>query len=242
MDSGLIVEYIDERYEATADDVVTFGRSATIVIDDNPYMHRIVGSFVHHQRGWWLRNDARSIEFAIMNDDGRRSRVPPGAAEPLSGSGGTVRFRAGAAGYELAFILAEPLLPPPRGPELDGQRITRPFGVIRLNEDQRLLLAALAEPWMLRPAVDSPSVPANAEVAHRLGWSVRKLDRKLDYLCGRLSRLGVPGLRGVKGEEATDRRLRLVEHVLTTSMIDERDLVALRRHENERTLTPPPSP
>lgn len=235
MGHGLIVEFIDERFDVDPDDVATFGRNASIVIDEaNLYMHRIVGSFVHHQRGWWLRNDGATVDLAINYRDGRASRVPPGAAEPLVGSGGVVRFKAGASNYELAFRLDEPVLPPPP-PEVErGDRITQPFGVIRLNDDQRLLLAALAEPWLDTPPHESPVLAANAEVALRLGWSLKKLERKLDYLCGRLSDLGVPGLRGNKGGEAKDRRQRLIEHVLATSMVDGRDLRALHRHTPDR--------
>lgn len=229
MEQGLIVEFIDERVHVEPDDSLTFGRNASIVIDEaNLYMHRIVGSFVHHEQGWWLRNDGTTIDLGLAYSDGRTSRVPPGAAEPLVGSGGVVRFRSGPSNYELGFFLAEPVLPPPPPEAHRGDRITKPFGVIRLNHDQRLLLVALAEPWLAMPPPESPSLPTNAEVALRLGWSLKKLERKLDYLCSRLSRLGVPGLRGAKGVEANDRRAHLVEHVLATSMIDARDLELLR--------------
>lgn len=234
MEQGLIVEFIDERFEVEPDDSLTFGRNAAIVVDEaNLYMHRIVGSFVYHERGWWLRNDGTTIDLGLAYTDGRTSRVPPGAAEPLVGSGGVVRFRSGPSNYELGYLLAEPVLPPP-APNVDrGEGITQPFGVLRLNDDQRHLLAALAEPWLTVPVPESPSLPANAEVALRLGWSLKKLERKLDYLCSRLAQLGVPGLRGTKGVEANDRRSRLVEHVLATSMVDARDLQALECSELE---------
>ncbi len=231
---GLTVEFIDEQFEVATDDVLTFGRNATVVVDEsNLYMHRIVGSFVHHQRGWWLRNDGATVDLAIAYSDGRASRVPPGAAEPLVGSGGLVRFRSGASNYELAFHLSEPVLPPPPPAIERGDRITQPFGVLRLNDDQRRMLTALAEPWLISPASEAPVLAANAEVAQRLGWSLKKLERKLDYLCGRLSELGVPGLRGNKGEEAKDRRLRLIEHVLATAMVDARDIALLDNDERD---------
>ncbi|MEZ5379927.1 MAG: hypothetical protein R2733_25760 [Acidimicrobiales bacterium] len=222
------MEFIDERFDVAPDDVLTFGRNASVVIDEaNLYMHRIVGSFVHHERGWWLRNDGATVDLGINYADGRSSRVPPGAAEPLVGSGGIVRFRAGASNYELEFHLHDPVIPPPPPAAASGALDTQPFGALRLNDDQRLLLTALAEPWLVTPPLDAPSIAANAEIAQRLGWSLKKLERKLDYLCGRLSELGVPGLRGNVGVEAKDRRLRLVEHALAASMVDARDLAAL---------------
>ncbi len=236
VEHGLIVEFIDERFEVATDDVLTFGRNASVVVDEaNLYMHRIVGSFVHHGRGWWLRNDGATVDLGIAYTDGRSSRVPPGTAEPLVGSGGMVRFRSGASNYELEFQLSEPVLPPPAPSVERGDRITQPFGVIRLNDDQRLLLVALAEPWLVTPPADAPALSSNAEVAHRLGWSLKKLERKLDYLCIRLSDLGVPGLRGNKGGEAKDRRLRLVEHALATSMVDARDLKELAALDDRTT-------
>ena len=89
------------------------------------------------------------------------------------------------------------------------------------------MLAALAEKCILDSTVPTSDLPANASVAHRLGWSAKKLDRKLDYLSAKLSSEGVRGLRGEKGFEAIDRRSRLVEHVMSSGMITEADLSTL---------------
>ncbi len=235
MSGELWVEFIDERYVVAPHDGLTFGRRAELVVDaDNPYLHRNTGSFLWFEGGWWLRNDGTSIELVIHTEGDRRVHLAPGAADPLVGPRGVVRFQAGIARYEVNFELEgapqpEPL--PPRRPE--GATETSPFGVVRLNAEQRLLLAALAERRLRDVGGGAPvSLPANAEVAHDLGWSLRKLDRKLDYLCRRLSEQGVPGLRGQKGQEALDRRQRLVEHVLAVGMIDDRDLEGLTRHRN----------
>ncbi len=228
----LVVEFIDERFTVATDDVLTFGRRAELVIDgDNQYMHRIVGSFVMHRDTWWLRNDGTAIELVVATSEGRRSQVPPGTAEPLLGPSGVVQFAAGVARYELTYVLSEIDDLPGPGSFDSNATATQQFGIIRLNAEQRLLLAALAERRLVDPLAPAAAMPPNLSVAHRLGWSPRKLDRKLDYLCRRLSEKGVPGLRGEKGQEAVDRRERLVEHVVSAGLIDGRDLDALVLHE-----------
>lgn len=231
MAEPLAVEFIDERFEVATDDVLTFGRRAELIIDsDNQYMHRIVGSFVMHRDTWWLRNDGTTIELVVATSEGRRSQVPPGTAEPLLGPSGVVQFAAGVARYELTYVLSEiDDLPEPRSVDANATA-TQPFGIIRLNVEQRLLLAALAERRLADPLAPFTAMPPNLSIAHRLGWSPRKLDRKLDYLCRRLSERGVPGLRGEKGQEAVDRRERLVEHVVGAGLVDGRDLDALLLH------------
>ena len=62
--------------------------------------------------------------------------------------------------------------------------------------------------------------------AHRLGWSTAKFNRKLDYLCQRLERAGVAGLRG-NGRRANDRRMRVVDHLISNGTVTERDLSLL---------------
>lgn len=224
----LAVDFIDERYEVPVDDVLTFGRRAELIIDrDNQFMHRIVGSFLLHRDSWWLRNEGTTIELLVATDEGRRSLVPRGSAEPLLDRRGVVQFTAGVSRYELEYQLSDAVLPPSRATVEDGATATQPFGVVRLNSEQRLLLAALGERQLRDPLAPSGPMPANLAVAHRLGWSPRKLDRKLDYLCRRLSEHGVPGLRGEKGQEAVDRREKLVSHVIKAGLIDARDLAPL---------------
>jgi hypothetical protein len=61
-------------------------------------------------------------------------------------------------------------------------------------------------------------------VAVRLGWPLTKFNRKLDYLCLRLTKAGVRGLQGGRGAEATNRRWRLVEHAVAARLVNLDDL------------------
>jgi hypothetical protein len=61
-------------------------------------------------------------------------------------------------------------------------------------------------------------------VARRLGWTITKYNRKLDYLCRRLAESGVEGAAGEHGLLATSRRQVLVEHAVNRRLVVAADL------------------
>ncbi len=226
--SELHIFFIDELTVARSGDVVTFGRHGDIEIDEaNQYMHRIVGTFFDQDKVWWLTNNSKHGSLTLVGNTGRLTKLPPSAVAAVSEVSGAVRFDSGPSTYELGWTLPgfEPMMPPlsiDQGDE-DPDATTQ-FGVVNLNTEQRQMLVVLSERVLLDSTAPTSDLPANAAVAHRLGWSSKKLDRKLDYLCARLSSEGVRGLRGEKGFEAIDRRSRLVEHALSSGMISRADL------------------
>ncbi len=229
-ENALIVDFVDERFEASPDEELTFGRAALVVLDeDNEYMSRVVGSFVFHQGTWWLQNRSSSAQLTVLADTGQQKILPPDTSDPITMACGAIRFRSGRFNYELRFELADP----PTAPDPSGEaarppaKATEEFGVVPLNVEQRAMLALFAKSWLDDAGSDHHELPPNAEVAHQLGWSLKKLDRKLDYLCARLSDAGVRGLRGARGGEATDRRRHLVEHVIQARLISADDAPSL---------------
>ncbi|MDW3176682.1 MAG: hypothetical protein R8J94_04760 [Acidimicrobiia bacterium] len=225
--SEIHIFFIDELTVGQPDDVITFGRSADIEVDDaNQYMHRIVGTFFFRDNVWWLANKSRHGNLTLVGNTGRLTRLPPEAVSALSEPTGVLRFDSGPSTYELGWTLPgqAPLMPPLDDLAPDDEDATTQFGVVPLNDEQRLLLVALSERCLQDSSASTSDLPPNAAVAHRLGWSAKKLDRKLDYLCARLSAEGVRGLRGEKGFEAIDRRSRLVEHVTSSGMVRVEDL------------------
>ena len=228
--ADLEVLFIDELYTARPGDTLTFGREGDIVVDEaNRFMHRQIGRFVDHHDLWWLVNDGRRVELTAWLGAGKTVVLPPGESVALTATG-LVRFDAGALSYELEYRLPDELeLPgPPAEPERfevgpDGVR-TAEFGVIPLNAEQRLLLVALCEPRLRDPLAGRTSLPTNAEVAARLGWSTKKFDRKLDYLCAKLDEAGVRGVRGGRGVEATTRRANVAEHAVRNGLVERDDL------------------
>ncbi len=228
--SDIHIFFIDELTVGCPADVVTFGRSADIEMDDaNQYMHRIVGTFFFKDNVWWIANNSRHGQVTLIGSTGRLTRLPPEAVSALTEPTGVVRFDAGPSTYELGWTLPgqNPLMPPMVDADLGAHDATSQFGVVPLNDEQRLLLVALSERCLRDSSASAADLAPNASIAHRLGWSSKKLDRKLDYLCARLAAEGVRGLRGEKGFEAVDRRSRLVEHVISAGMVRESDIELL---------------
>lgn len=225
--SEIHIFFIDELTVGQPDDVITFGRSADIELDDaNQYMHRIVGTFFFQDNVWWLANKSRHGNLTLVGNTGRLTKLPPDAVTALTEPTGVLRFDAGPSTYELGWTLPgqAPLMPPLVDLHSEDDDVTTQFGVVSLNDEQRLLLVALSQRCLEDSSASTADLPPNAAVAHRLGWSAKKLDRKLDYLCARISTEGVRGLRGEKGFEAVDRRSRLVEHVISSGMVRVEDL------------------
>jgi hypothetical protein len=54
-------------------------------------------------------------------------------------------------------------------------------------------------------------------------------NRKLDNVCEKLDKIGVAGLRGGRGNLATNRRARLVEYAVAARLVTAEDLLLLDR-------------
>jgi hypothetical protein len=116
-----------------------------------------------------------------------------------------------------------------RSPEDEPSDSSTTIGSLSLTLDQRLLILALAEPALREGVRGLTSLPSNAAAARRLGWTLTRLNRKIDNVCDRLTRLGVKGLHGGPGRLANDRRARLVEYALAARLITREDLLLLDR-------------
>jgi len=219
---SLSVEFLDEMWELEPGQDLSFGRAADLVVDEsNLFLHRVLGVFRHARSTWWLHNAGEWLELEVRTDRGSTHSLVPGARVALVVPA-MISFAAGKAKYAIRAVPAEPLDDSEVRIVLDAPRTNR-FGVIELNDEQRLVLTALCEKHLLDPSSNG-SLPSNRAIAHRLGWSITKFNRKLDYLCRRLATAGVTGLKGAPGERAADRRLRLVEHALATELISSDDL------------------
>ena len=208
---------------------LTFGRCADLVVDDNPYLHRRLGRFVDRGGVWCLEHTARSTPIVVLDSNGPlASTVAPGSALAIVHGEFSVSFSAGRASYELLGGLEDhewqlDLL----GAQGVEGTTTLDWGRVELNDDQRLLLVALCEARLRDPRRTRSAPPANRAAAARLGWSLAKFNRKLDHLCEKLHRAGVPGVHGGVGASAADRRRNLVEHALLSALVDQRDLALL---------------
>lgn len=225
----LYLEFCGEDHVLVPGDVLTFGRHGDLVIDTNPYLHRLVGRISSRSDAWWLENLGRTLALTVRDAHGPSSAtLGPGSAHALVHGEFTCSFVAGPTRYELVGALEEhewatDLL----GQDgRDGIR-TLDWGKVDLNPDQRLLLLAMCEERLRCPNAAREPMPTNRERAARLGWTATKFNRKLDHLCEKLARAGVSGVHGDLGASATDRRRKVVEHALAARLVTVEELVLL---------------
>jgi len=224
----LRVDFAGERYSASPGTRLTFGRNADLVIDDNRFLHRILGEFYFDSGLWWLANVGSAIAISI-NDDRSPSlaRLAPGSSMPIAFAGSTVRFEAGGTSYELLIdvegttnlddIDRDPTAgdADSRGGGADAAEMTTRTANLPLTDDQFRLLRALATPLLTGAA----NLPTNRQLASGLGWTITKWNRKLDGLCTKYAKAGVTGLHGSSDRLAKDRRARLAEHVVHAGIV-----------------------
>lgn len=204
--------------------MLTIGRDADLVIDDNPELDgRLLEIFDEHGM-WWIASTAAHRSVQVSDPSGRVStELTPGSRAPLVFEPAHVVFAAGRTTYEFALHGELPYSAAATSAELRPDRVELP----RLTDNQRLLLLVLCEQSLRRPTSGRGEFPTSAEAAARLGWSVTAFNRKLDNVCDRLDRAGVAGLRGGRSNLATRRRVRLIEYALAARLVTVDDLVLL---------------
>lgn len=226
---GLTIEFAGETYAPRREEAFTVGRDADLVVDDNPYLHRLLLRFEFDSGLWWLANIGQSISLTLSTRDGAyQAVVGPGTRVPIVFPRLIVLFSAGPYTYELdvaqrdaAFLAHASPGSVARG---DGED-TITAG--ELTPSQLLLVLALCEPLLRDGIVGGTAIPTSADAAARLGWPVTTFNRKLDAVCDKLDRAGVPGLRGGVGKLATQRKARLVEHAIVSRLVTPDDLALL---------------
>ena len=153
MNGRLMVDFCGEERVLEPAEELTFGRCGGLSIDDNPYLHRVVGRFVHRSGTWWLDHLGRRAPLTVRDANGPTvTTVAPGATLALGHAEFALTFSAGPTHYEILGALEDrewevDLL----GPDgLDGTR-TLDWGRVELNADQRLLLVAMCESRLVDP-------------------------------------------------------------------------------------------
>lgn len=226
MTQNLYLEFCGEEITLTPEQSLTFGRVGDLVIDENPYMHRVVGRFTYSGGGWLVENNSRTRSLEVRDQAGPSSAVAaPGAAVGLVFGEFTCGFSAGPTRYEICGSLEEfewetDLL----GPDGLSGTATIDWGRVELNQEQHLLLLAMCEESLMNPSGWTSGVISNRQGAQRLGWSITKFNRKLDHLCEKLQRAGVQGLHGDLSFSAIDRRRLIVEHALRVPLVSVEEL------------------
>lgn len=221
---ALRIEYCGEWHELRAGTVLTVGRAADLVIDDNPELDPLLIEIYDENGMWWIASTAATRTIQVSDPSGRVStELAPGMRAPVVFHPAHVVFAAGRTTYEFALHGEGPYSAAATSAELRPDRVELP----RLTAAQRLLLVVLCERGLRRPSRGHGDFPSSAEAAARLGWSLTAFNRKLDNVCDRLDRAGVAGLRGGRGNLATRRRIRLIEFALSARLVTSEDLALL---------------
>jgi len=226
--TDLQIEFCGEWFTPEAPGPFTIGREGDLVVDENQYLHRRLLAFTHENGLWWLANVGQSIAVSLSTGDGVYQAVlGPGAKVPLVFPRLVLLFTAGPFTYELAVHCAAAAFhaAPIIADVEDPHHMT--IGSVSLTPSQRLLVIALCEPLLRDGLVGQSQIPTSAQAAARLSWPLTTFNRKLDAVCDKLDREGVPGLRGGVGKLATNRRARLVEHAILSRLVTPQDLPLL---------------
>lgn len=234
------VEFAGEYFPLAGEDRFTVGREGDLAVDDNLFLHRHFLEISRSRELWWLSNVGSRLTATVTDGSGGvQAWLSPGARLPLVFETTTIVFSAGPTTYELVVHAAKPSFRVTRPAQLDGDST---IGEIPLTESQRQLILALAEPQLLRDGTGMSEIPTSSAAAQRLGWTVTRFNRKLDNVCDKLDRIGVPGMRGGQRSFATNRRAKLVEYAIATRLVTKNDLSLLDAEsmdadddENERS-------
>ncbi len=212
----LSIDFCGERHEIHPGGTLSFGRLGDLRIDDNKYLHRVMGLFRWHTSLWWLDNVGSHLPMQIEGRlRGSSITLSPGSSVPLVFGASFVRFAAGGTSYEIV-VDAPVEADASTSPDLLGET-TVDAGSLPLTPEQLLLLVALAETRLRRGT--HADLPSNIEIAERFGWSVVKFNRKLDGLCVKFGRRGVAGLVGSADRMAQNRRVVLVDHLIASGLV-----------------------
>jgi hypothetical protein len=235
----LKIEFCGEWYEVAHPNDFHIGRESDLVIDDNPYLHRRFLRIYEDFGMWWLANVGTLLSATVTDATGQvQAWLAPGARLPIVFAQMQVLFSAGSTTYEFTVYSSQDYFNTAAANAGGGGETT--MAPVALTTTQRLLIVSLAEMVLRQDSPGRGEIPTSAEAAARLHWSMTTFNRKLDNVCDKLDKIGVQGLRGGKGNLATNRRLRLVEYAVATHLVGKEDLFLLERNDRENAAADAP--
>ena len=143
-----------------------------------------------------------------------------------------LRFTAGSTSYEINVAVENPAYETVAYRDESTAETT--IGRVQFRGEQRLLIIAMAEPMLRKSPGQLSILPSRAEVADRLGWSMKKFDRKLDAVCQKLHRAKVQGVYGTSDQVAVNRRARVVEFAVSSGLVTRDDLSELDEYMSKK--------
>lgn len=229
----LRIEFCGEWFEVQHPNDFIVGRESDLAIDDNPYLHRRFLRIYQDFGMWWLSNIGTLLSATVTDATGQvQAWLAPGARLPIVFPQMQVLFSAGSTTYEFTIFSTDDYFSTAAAIAGSGGETT--MVPVVFTPAQRLLVVSLAEQILRQDFPGRGQIPASAEAASRLHWSITTFNRKLDNVCDKLDKVGVQGLRGGKGNLATNRRLRLVEYAVATRLVVKDDLYLLDKNDREQ--------
>lgn len=230
------VEYDGQVFPLRAGRRLTFGRSLECTVRlaaGDAAISRIAGSVESEGDGgpWWLSNDSDKRLFAVVDEFGLRSVVPPGRRVAVE-----TPVRVVLEGADRVYSLRVAVAGPGRtvaGGEGAGDGAGAPVPVtgtltaagenVVINSADRLALVALFAGYLEDPPRYDPYPRSYAAAAKRLDVPRTTLVKRIEHLRVRLTDAGVPNLMG------WNALAKLAEYAITTRLITRDDLRLLRR-------------
>jgi hypothetical protein len=222
----LTIDFIGEEYLVEEGHDFTIGREGDLIVDDNRYLHRHFLRIYEDFGLWWLGNVGTLLSATVSDGTGQvQAWLAPGAKLPIVFQAMHVMFSAGSTTYEFTIRSAEDWYDTNTSSAAVSTSTT--IAPVVMTTTQRQLVLALAEGVLRQSVPGRGAIPSNSDAARRLGWSMTTFNRKLDNVCDKLDKIGVPGLRGGPGKLATQRRARLVEYAVASHLVSVDDLPLL---------------
>ena len=168
------------------------GRSGTFPVGtDDVFLHRSLFQVWYGGLGWMIANRGRHIPLDIEPRGSRsltRIHLGPGAVTVMPAGPSAITFTTPERHYELHIdIPSTGISRPSQLNTFDGD-ITHARHIP--NEDQRIMLDALAAPLIKNPGANDGDLPTVKELAEQLGWTEKKTNQKIERLCQRLAQDG----------------------------------------------------
>lgn len=221
------VELAGETHLLQPGRLFTMGRTGDLVIDDTAFLRHQCLTLSFRDGLWWLANNGDGDEVTLTDPTGRlRSTIGPGNHLPLLLTALALTFSAGPYSYELNLTVESAPMELIERPAR-GQGAHSAISGTSFTASQLLVILAIAEPLLRRVGHGVWPVPTVAQASRRLGWTTTKFNRKVDNVCDKLDRAGVPGLKGAMGRQANGRRALLAEYAVNARIITSRHLPLL---------------
>ena len=168
------------------------GRSGTFPVGtDDVFLHRSLFQVWYGGLGWMIANRGRHIPLDIEPRGSRsltRIHLGPGAVTVMPAGPSAITFTTPDRHYEIHIdIPSTGISRPSQLNTFDGD-ITHARHIP--NEDQRIMLDALAAPLIKNPGANDGDLPTVKELAEQLGWTEKKTNQKIERLCQRLAQDG----------------------------------------------------